>query len=215
MPLVVPNPQEQLQNINATSQATGDYYIRCNMVEQRFNKQIQLLAGADHKRAARRLEHEVYYENEHVAAQVDDQRRLAHDNTRDVVEKDERNDLRVDELLGKAEVGPVLVDELLEEVPGERDRLVRAVEDLAGVVEVMLADEQLVCGGRSCGGLFAQAVLDQAPELECDVESDETEDGVEEEFLVHDVVDEEGLLNGVEVGGVQVAELLGPGLGFA
>jgi len=119
MPLVVPNPQEQLQNIDATGQATGDYYVRCNMVEQRLDEQIQLLAGADHKRAARRLEHEVYDENEHVAAQVDDQRRLAHYDARDVVEKDESDDLRVDELLGKAEVGPVLVDELLEEVPGE------------------------------------------------------------------------------------------------
>jgi hypothetical protein len=65
--------------------------------------------------------------------------RLADDYARNVVEKNEGDDVGVDELLGVAEVGPVLVNVRFDKVLHERDglRVLIHLEQLPSVIDLM------------------------------------------------------------------------------
>ena len=189
-----------------------------------------------------------------MAAHAHNAMRLAYDDARDVVDEYEGDDVRVEELLGEAKVGPIRVHVGLQELLDKRLGLavssgcgrLRAEQQRARVVDVValfavlvLVDdeltlafqlvvalrrrmlmssvlsrrrgaavsEQLLLAALARGALLQAAEFashrclaplaqHQRQELAEHVVGDEAQDAVEDELLVHDVVVEDGVVDG-------------------
>ena len=211
--MVIPYTEQQLNHINKRRAKTRDYNVHIDRIVQRL-QQRRYLRLRIHRQNISKLargvhfQHQINNQQQELDKQLHKQVRLAYDQSGQVVQQNERYDIRVDELLRVAEVGAILVHILLEQILEIRNGLSVGLEQRPCIsyLVVYFSDNSTRIGGlfafsfTTTAALLARAQLarfldvisssrleNQNRKLSDHIQRDQTQHGVENELLVHDI----------------------------